>query len=94
MSHTKTTVGEKRTETPVGASGLGGDELQIMPMKVDRVFRGLRQIVGTSLLGGVLAGAIAGSGVTVALGAIALGAEGLGLVAGAVTGAALLFIKH
>jgi hypothetical protein len=94
MSHTKINVGKNEPKTPVGASRLGGDDLQILSLKVDGVFRGVRQIAGASLLGGVLAGAFAGAA-PIALGALVLGAEEAGLIAGAAIGAAaLILIKH
>jgi hypothetical protein len=95
MFHTKHTVKEIEPKPPNGAARPdGGDDMQILPAKAAGIFRALRQIVGASLLGGVVAGAIAGSAGTVALGAMVLGAEEAGLLLGAVAGAAFLLLKH
>ncbi len=59
----------------------------------DGVLRGARQIVGASLLGGVLAGAIGGAA-TIPLGALVIGAEELGLLTGAALGIVGLFLTR
>lgn len=82
----------KKAAAHVGAPPDEVGEVQLISHRADALFRVLRNVAGASLLGGVLAGAIAGSGGTIAIGAVVLGAEEFGLLIGAVAAILGLFL--